>query len=101
MTSCACRHSFPYSGNPSGQLQPYLKLMTTKTLENSLAVHRYQAGLAGFNKVLDAQRALLLLQIEPDQSNGTATASLVRLYKALGGGWEYDALAVNPVESRK
>jgi outer membrane protein TolC len=79
--------------------------MTTKakpkTLENSLAVHRYQAGLVGFKKVLDSQRALLLLQNEPDQSNGTATASLVRLYKALGGGWEYAALAVNPVESTK
>ncbi len=66
-----------------------------------LAVQRYQVGLVGFNNVLDAQRALLLLQNELDQSNGTATANLVRLYKALGGGWEYAALAAGPVEPTK
>jgi NodT family efflux transporter outer membrane factor (OMF) lipoprotein len=64
-----------------------------------LAAHRYQMGLVGFNNVLDAQRALLLLQNDLDQSRGTATANLVRLYKALGGGWEYAALATDPVEA--
>jgi outer membrane protein, multidrug efflux system len=52
-----------------------------------LARDRYQAGLVAFNNVLDAQRALLLLQDDLAQSTGTVAANLVRLYKALGGGW--------------
>ncbi len=53
-----------------------------------LAKDRYQAGLVNYNNVLDAQRALLLLQDQRVQSNGAVTANLVRLYKAFGGGWE-------------
>jgi len=54
-----------------------------------LARDKYQAGLVNFNNVLDAQRSLLVLQSELNQSTGAATANLVRLYKSLGGGWEY------------
>lgn len=53
-----------------------------------LANDQYQAGLVNFNNVLDAQRALLLLQDELAQSNGAMTSNLIRLYKAFGGGWE-------------
>jgi NodT family efflux transporter outer membrane factor (OMF) lipoprotein len=52
-----------------------------------LAQHRYQAGLTDFNNVLDAQRSLLSFQEQLAQSEGTVTSNLVRLYKALGGGW--------------
>ena len=52
-----------------------------------LAQDQYKAGLVDFNNVLDAQRALLILQDELAQSEGTVTSNLVRLYKALGGGW--------------
>lgn len=54
----------------------------------SLAQHQYQAGLVDFTTVLIAQRALLNLEDQLAQSSGTVTANLVRLYKALGGGWE-------------
>jgi NodT family efflux transporter outer membrane factor (OMF) lipoprotein len=57
-----------------------------------LARDRYQAGLDGFFNVLDTQRSLLLLQDELNQSKGAVIANLVRLYKALGGGWEYSAM---------
>lgn len=57
-----------------------------------LAMDRYKAGLVGFFNVLDTQRSLLVLQDELSQSNGAVTANLVRLYKALGGGWEYAAM---------
>ena len=58
---------------------------------DQLARDQYQAGLVGFSSVLDAQRSLLSFQDELVQSNGAVTANLVRLYKALGGGWEsYD-----------
>ena len=53
-----------------------------------VAQNQYQAGLVDFNNVLDAQRALLILQDQVNQSNGTVTTNLVRLYKALGGGWK-------------
>lgn len=55
-----------------------------------LAQGQYKAGLVNFNNVLDAQRALLLLQDELAQSNGSVTANLIRLYKAFGGGWTYE-----------
>jgi multidrug efflux system outer membrane protein len=53
-----------------------------------LAQHKYEAGLTDFNNVLDAQRSLLTFQDQLAQSKGTVTANLIRLYKALGGGWE-------------
>ena len=52
-----------------------------------LAQHKYQAGLTDFSNVLDAQRSLLSFQDQLAQSDGTLTSNLVRLYKALGGGW--------------
>jgi len=48
---------------------------------------RYQAGLTDFTSVLDAQRSLLSFQDQLAQSTGAVTANLIRLYKALGGGW--------------
>jgi NodT family efflux transporter outer membrane factor (OMF) lipoprotein len=53
-----------------------------------LAEERYKAGLVDFNNVLDAQRSLLNFQDQLAISEGTVTADLVRLYKALGGGWD-------------
>jgi len=47
----------------------------------------YSAGLKDFLTVLDAQRSLLSLQTQLAQSDASITANLVRLYKALGGGW--------------
>ncbi len=52
------------------------------------AKDRYQAGLVDFTDVLDAQRTLQTFQDELAQSRGAVTATLVRLYKALGGGWQ-------------
>lgn len=53
-----------------------------------LARDQYQVGLVDFNNVLDAQRSLLFLQDQLTLSEGAVTANLVRLYKALGGGWQ-------------
>jgi NodT family efflux transporter outer membrane factor (OMF) lipoprotein len=52
-----------------------------------LAEYQYQAGLTDFSNVLDAQRSLLSFQDQLAQSDGTVTSNLIRLYKALGGGW--------------
>lgn len=53
-----------------------------------LAGDRYKAGLVDFSNVLDAQRSLLSFQDELARSKGAVTGNLVRIYKALGGGWE-------------
>ena len=52
-----------------------------------LAENKYAAGLTDFNNVLEAQRSLLNLQDQMAESSGNIIADLVRLYKALGGGW--------------
>jgi len=65
------------------------KAATAAQRAELLARDKYQAGLVNFNNVLDAQRSLLILQNELNLSTGAATANLVRLYKSLGGGWEY------------
>lgn len=53
-----------------------------------LAVDRYRSGLSDFNNVLDAQRSLLRFQEQLALSEGTVSQNAVRLYKALGGGWQ-------------
>jgi NodT family efflux transporter outer membrane factor (OMF) lipoprotein len=52
-----------------------------------LAQDQYGSGLIDFQVVLDAQRSLYLLQDQLAESEGQVTSNLVRLYKALGGGW--------------
>jgi len=52
-----------------------------------LAQYKYQTGLIDFTTVLDAQRSLLAYEDQLVQSTGSITSNLVRLYKALGGGW--------------
>lgn len=57
-----------------------------KTVE--IALRKYEAGLTDFLVVLVAQRSLLSVQIQLAQSRGVVTSNLIKLYKALGGGWE-------------
>lgn len=60
----------------------------------ALARQRYESGLLDFQTVLDAQRSLLSLQDQLASSDGAVTSNLVRLYKALGGGWTSFALEI-------
>lgn len=62
-----------------------------------LARDKYQAGLQDFATVLDAQRSQLSFEDQVAQSQGAVSADLVRLYKALGGGWQ--TLAPEPSQS--
>ena len=52
-----------------------------------LAEHQYRSGLVDFTVLLDTQRSLLSAQDELARNSGTLASNLVRLYKALGGGW--------------
>jgi NodT family efflux transporter outer membrane factor (OMF) lipoprotein len=47
----------------------------------------YAAGLRDFRDVLDAQRSLLSFQDQLAVSNAELSAQMIRLFKALGGGW--------------
>ena len=52
-----------------------------------LAGMKYRAGLVDFTTLLDADRSLLGFRDQLAQSDGAVVTNLVRLYKALGGGW--------------
>ncbi len=52
-----------------------------------LALNQYSSGLVDFQTVLDMQRSLLTVQDQLVSSDGEITSDLIRLYKALGGGW--------------
>ena len=53
-----------------------------------LADNRYENGLEDFGVVLDTQRTQLQLEDQKVQSQSESALSLIRLYKALGGGWK-------------
>jgi len=74
-----------------------LRAGTTAAQEAAtLAQHEYQAGLTDFNSVLDAERSFRNLQDQSIQSSAAETSALIRLYKALGGGWAPTTIAQAP-----
>ncbi|MFI4865917.1 MAG: efflux transporter outer membrane subunit [Steroidobacterales bacterium] len=60
----------------------------------TLSRQRYQSGLANFIEVLDAERTLQQNQLSLADSTTAAASDLVRLYRALGGGWQDGSTAV-------
>jgi outer membrane protein TolC len=52
-----------------------------------LARQRYASGLIDFLTVLDTQRTLLAIEDNLASTEAESASGLVRLYKALGGGW--------------
>ena len=52
-----------------------------------LARDQYVSGLVDFQTVLNMQQTLLSVQDQLAASDGEVTSDLIRLYKALGGGW--------------
>jgi len=54
---------------------------------SELALVQYNAGIVDFQTVLTADRQLISSEDALALSDGELTSNLVRLYKALGGGW--------------
>ena len=52
-----------------------------------LAEVRYRGGVTDYLEVLDAQRSLFSAELDEVQAITGQIVSLIRLYKALGGGW--------------
>jgi outer membrane protein, multidrug efflux system len=61
----------------------------------ALAQNQYQSGTIDFLRVLDAQRSLLSVQNQLVQSRADVASNLIRLFKALGGGWDAGMPATN------
>jgi len=53
----------------------------------TLARMEYEAGLVDFQTVITVDRQLISLEDSLAVSDGEVTSNLIRLYKALGGGW--------------
>lgn len=53
-----------------------------------LATQRYSSGLVDFQTVLETQRTLLSAQDSVATAQAAISTDHVRLYKALGGGWQ-------------
>lgn len=53
----------------------------------TLAEQQYQAGTTDFLTVLESQQSLLTAQNQLIESETEVASNLIKLYKALGGGW--------------
>ncbi len=58
-----------------------------------LARQRYSAGLVDFQSVLDTERTRLSVEDSLASARADGVQALIRLYKALGGGWSPQAAA--------
>jgi outer membrane protein, multidrug efflux system len=65
-----------------------------------LARQRYASGLVDFQTVLETQRSQLSAQDSVASGSTELAADHVRLYKALGGGWQPDAPLNDKTASR-
>jgi NodT family efflux transporter outer membrane factor (OMF) lipoprotein len=63
------------------------QLVQTLTESARLATERYRGGLDSYLPVLDAQRTLFDGELALAQLRQRELASIVQLYRALGGGW--------------
>jgi outer membrane protein TolC len=53
----------------------------------------YRSGLTDFQNVLDTQRSLFQQEDALAESEGLVTQNLIRVYRALGGGWAPEGAA--------
>jgi multidrug efflux system outer membrane protein len=64
----------------------------------TLAESRYRGGVSAYLEVLDAQRELLTAELDLATSLRERLVSVVRIYRALGGGWESEAKPAGPAQ---
>ncbi|NTU62294.1 MAG: TolC family protein [Chloroflexi bacterium] len=53
-----------------------------------LSLYQYSEGLVDYQRVLDSQRSLIVIQQQYTRVSGDVANNLIALYKAVGGGWE-------------
>jgi multidrug efflux system outer membrane protein len=57
----------------------------------TLAQRRCESGVSSYLEMLDAQRGLFSAQLALAETERLYLSSTVRLYKAVGGGWERES----------
>ena len=84
------------------QIRREALVQASAAAERAVAQYRnqYRAGLTDFQSVLDSQRSLLAYQDQLAVSDGTVASNFVRLYKALGGGWQAMDATPSEIENR-
>ena len=65
----------------------------TPTESARLANARYESGLIDFQTLLTAQQTMLSAQDSHTAAIAARTNASIQLFKALGGGWQPNALA--------
>ena len=79
----------------NGVRQSHLQVAESAISESeNLVLVQYNTGLTNFNNVMTTQRDLFSLQDQLVTNEAGVLASLVTLYKALGGGWDLNDTAV-------
>lgn len=86
--------------NEQKRMQSLNEALASATDSTSLALSQYKSGLIDFQAVLDSQRTLLSVRDNLATSKGAVVADLVRLYKALGGGWTPGPIPVKQTENQ-
>ena len=71
-----------------GKFAAYQRSVTATSESVKLVDSLYRSGLIDFQNVLDMQRSLTTQQNLLAVSRGAVASDFVRLYKALGGGWQ-------------
>ncbi|OHB75688.1 MAG: hypothetical protein A2W31_08840 [Planctomycetes bacterium RBG_16_64_10] len=62
-----------------------------------MAAEQYKRGAVSFQSLLDAERFQTQVQDAYVEARGNVVLSVIALYKALGGGWQWQAMAAaNP-----
>ena len=56
----------------------------------TIARRRYLGGLASYYEVLEAQQLLYPAEISLSETSRDRRLAIVQLYRALGGGWNFD-----------
>jgi len=71
--------------------------LTASLIEYSrLSKLRYRGGVASYLEVLDAERQLFSAELDLARARRQEILAVVRLYKALGGGWQMEAAEQKP-----
>jgi multidrug efflux system outer membrane protein len=78
------------SANEEDHQKALAEAVTQNRRALDLSTSLYTQGEADFITVLDAERSLYSSQTSLAQSRQAASADIVTLYKALGGGWDGD-----------
>jgi multidrug efflux system outer membrane protein len=67
---------------------------------SAVAKLRYEGGVSSYLEVLDTERQYFEAEIQLVQAKRNESASVIQLYKALGGGWQTEASAAEGGPSR-